>query len=92
METVKQTFVKQALAPILLASALTVGAAEPLDLNSASAQKIADTMLGVGHAKAAAIVEYRDEHGSFDSVDDLVLVQGIGEATIARNREKITVK
>ena len=35
--------------------------------------------------------KYREEHGSFKSLDELVNVKGIGEKTLEKNREKITV-
>jgi competence protein ComEA len=36
-------------------------------------------------------VEYRDQHGSFKSADDLTQVKGIGEATVEKNRSRITL-
>ena len=74
---------------LLLACALTGARAEALDINAASADELAGTMVGIGPAKAEAIVSYREAHGRFKSVDDLVLVQGIGAATVERNREKL---
>ena len=65
-------------------------AAEPVNVNSASAEAIASGMVGIGQAKAQAIVDYRKQHGPFKSVDDLLQVKGIGEKTLARNRERIT--
>nr|MBA3493967.1 helix-hairpin-helix domain-containing protein [Gammaproteobacteria bacterium] len=46
---------------------------------------------GIGPAKAEAIVAYREKHGPFKSVDDLVMVQGIGEKTVEMNRESLGV-
>lgn len=81
--------IRNALTPLLLAASLSVGAAESIDINSADAAALAATLVGVGDAKAQAIVDYRREFGPFESPDDLTLVQGIGEATVARNRERI---
>ena len=67
-----------------------VGAAEPVNVNSATAEAIATGMVGIGPAKAKAIVAYREQHGPFKSVDDLLQVKGIGEKTLARNRERVT--
>jgi competence protein ComEA len=39
--------------------------------------------------KAQAIVDYRDAHGPFKSVDDLVLVKGIASRTVEINRANI---
>lgn len=46
---------------------------------------------GIGETKARAIIKYRDEHGDFASVDDLVNVSGIGEKTLERIRKYLTV-
>ena len=65
--------------------------ADPIDINTASADELAQAIKGVGPAKAAAIVAHREKHGPFASVDDLALVQGIGEKTVEMNRETLTV-
>ena len=75
----------------LLALTLGVAHAEPLDINSADATTIAATITGIGPARAEAIVAFRNENGPFGSVDDLVLVKGIGLATIDKNRDKLKV-
>jgi competence protein ComEA len=83
---------KTLVASLLLGCALhAVCADAPLDLNAADAATLADVMVGVGPAKAEAIVEYRAAHGPFSSVDDLALVKGIGSATIEQNRARLTV-
>lgn len=63
--------------------------AAPVNINSASAQEIADALNGVGEKKAAAIVTYREQNGRFESVEDLTKVRGIGEKTVQRNRSDI---
>lgn len=83
--------IKQALTPLLLAASLGAAAAESVDINSADAAALAANLVGVGDAKAQAIVDYRREFGPFETADDLTLVQGIGEATVARNRDRIRV-
>lgn len=65
--------------------------ADTLDINSASADQLSSVMVGVGPAKAKAIVEYREANGRFSSVDDLTSVKGIGTATVDKNRELISV-
>lgn len=74
-------------------SLLAAGAAfaGPVDLNSADAETLAAELDGVGESRAAAIVEYREANGGFDSVDALTEVQGIGPATVDGNRERLTV-
>lgn len=62
----------------------------PLDLNSATAADL-ERLPGVGPATATAIVEHRDRHGPFASVDDLTDVRGIGPAKLAAIRDLVRV-
>ncbi|HLS07268.1 MAG TPA: ComEA family DNA-binding protein [Bacillota bacterium] len=50
-------------------------------VNQATTEEL-ETLTGIGAAKAAAIINYRDEHGPFQSVDDLLNVPGIGQKTL----------
>jgi competence protein ComEA len=67
-------------------------AAQPVNVNSASAEEIAESLKGVGLSKAEAIVTYRSEHGEFKHVDELVNVKGIGIRTVDINREFILLE
>lgn len=67
-----------------------VSGAAPLDLNTASAEQL-ETLDGIGPVLAADIVRWRSENGRFASVDDLLDVSGIGEATLAGLRDQVTV-
>ena len=60
-----------------------------VDINTDSAEKIADLLKGVGLKKAQAIVEYREEFGPFSAVEDLLNVPSIGPATLESNRAAI---
>ena len=42
---------------------------------------------GIGEKRAQAIVAWREEHGPFQSVDELVQVSGIGEKLLAGLRD-----
>ena len=64
-------------------------AVQPVNVNKASAEEIADSLKGVGISKAEAIVTYRSENGEFKHVDELVNVKGIGIRTVDINREYI---
>lgn len=75
----------------LLLTCPIVGVAGPVDVNTADAATISTELQGVGMSKAAAIVEYRETHGPFETPDDLILVKGIGERTVEINRENILV-
>jgi competence protein ComEA len=72
-----------ALAVVLFASAAVGG---PVNINAADAATLAGELKGVGPAKAAAIIEYRQKHGPFHNVDELALVKGIGQKFIDKNR------
>lgn len=80
------------LAALFLSLAITqFGFAEQpsVDVNTATAEELAEALHGVGMAKARAIVEYRDENGAFAHIDELVNVRGIGLRTVDRNRDRI---
>ncbi|ANG61913.1 Fis family transcriptional regulator [Marinobacterium aestuarii] len=70
---------------------LSVAQADTLDINTATAEQLSSVMVGVGPAKAQAIVDYRDSKGPFGSVDELSAVKGIGASTVDKNRELISV-
>lgn len=59
-----------------------------INVNTAAAETLAE-LNGVGMAKAKAIVDYREKFGRFRTVEDLLAVEGIGKATLAKNRSRI---
>jgi competence protein ComEA len=63
----------------------------PLNINTADASALAEVIDGVGERKAVAIVQYRETHGAFASVDELANVKGIGMKTVDNNRGNLTV-
>lgn len=65
--------------------------AGPVNVNTADAETISESLEGVGLSKARAIVDYRQKHGPFKSANDLSLVKGIGDRTVELNRENILV-
>ena len=62
-----------------------------INVNTATSEEL-QSIPGIGPAKAAAIIQYRDEHGRFELVDDLTRVTGIGNKTLETMREYITVQ
>jgi competence protein ComEA len=62
----------------------------PLDLNTATPEQL-DELDGIGPGMAAAIIEYREEHDGFGSVEELGEVPGIGEKRLAALREEVRV-
>lgn len=49
------------------------------------------TLEGIGETKAKAIIEYREANGSFEKIEDLLNVSGIGESVFAKIKENITL-
>lgn len=80
-------FILSLLVTAILAAA--AWAAEPVNVNTASAEDIAANLKGIGLSKARLIVEYRESHGSFVHADELVNVKGIGIKTVDQNRGMI---
>ena len=62
----------------------------PIDLNTADVTLL-ETLPGIGPATAAAIVDHRERHGPFASVEGLLDVRGIGEAKLAALRDLVRV-
>jgi competence protein ComEA len=59
-----------------------------IHLSSATAEQL-DGIDGIGPTLAERIVEYRDAHGGFRSVDELAEVEGIGEKRLATLRDAL---
>ena len=62
---------------------------DKLNINTASASDIQTALIGIGAKKAEAIVQYREKHGNFTVAEQLLEVQGIGKATLEKNRDRI---
>ena len=62
----------------------------PIDVNTASAEALAEAIHGVGLKRAQAIVQYREQHGAFATVDQLAQVRGISANIVERNRDRLT--
>lgn len=74
-----------------LAALPLVALAGPVNINTADAATLDRELKGIGPARAAAIVAYRKAHGPFRSIDELMLVEGIGQKVIDDNREQLRV-
>lgn len=61
-----------------------------VDLNRASSAQL-ESLTGVGPSLAAAILDHRQRFGPFASIDDLLMVSGIGPAKLAGLREQVHV-
>lgn len=62
-----------------------------VNINEASAEELADSLIGVGPAKAEAIVAYRQANGPFQTVEDITSVRGIGPALLEKNRARLAL-
>ena len=49
-----------------------------VNINTAGKEELM-TLTGIGEAKAQSILDYREEHGKFGSIEDLMLIEGIKE-------------
>jgi competence protein ComEA len=84
----KQLF--HAIAALLFALAIAAPAAAAVNLNTATKDELV-ALPGIGPAKAQAIVDYRNQHGPFRSVDDVRKVKGIGEKLFLQIRPELTL-
>jgi len=63
-----------------------------VNINQADVPELAELLNGVGQARAEAIVRYREQFGPFETAEELAEVQGIGMATVERNRAVIRLR
>ena len=88
---------KLAGALLTLALCTTGGAALAADVsgvvnvNTATAEEL-EQLPGIGASRARAVIEAREARGGFDSVDELVEVKGIGEASLEKLRPHLTTE
>ena len=61
-----------------------------VNINSATVDELM-TLPNIGPKKAAAIIQFREENGSFSVVEDIMAVSGIGEKTFENLKDLITV-
>lgn len=81
---------KRLYAALLLCFVCMAPAWAAVDLNSATEAQL-QQLPGIGPTRAKAIVEDRNQHGPFASVEDLGRVKGIGEKTIVELKPLVTV-
>ena len=73
------------MAPVLLM------AAEKINLNTATLEELT-TLERIGPKYAQRIIDYRETHGPFEKIEDIMKVKGIGQKTFDANKDVITVE
>ena len=84
---------KKLVLSLMVVLFLSVGsafAADKVDLNTATKSELL-MLPGVGDSTADAIIMYREQNGSFKSVDDLDNVKGIGDKKMEKLAGQVTV-
>lgn len=66
------------------------GTNQKISLNKATMEQL-QTLSGIGEAKAKAIIKYREEHGNFTKIEDIMNVTGIGEKVFEQIKDNITI-
>jgi len=61
-----------------------------ININETTAEELV-VLPGIGPARAKAIVDFREAHGDFEKITDLLRIRGIGEKTLANIADLITV-
>jgi len=61
-----------------------------VDLNKADVEQL-QAVRGIGPALAERIIQYRDEHGRFEHIEDLTNVRGIGQAKFNKIQTQLKV-
>lgn len=83
--------IKRVLLTLAIFCFMTGVALAAVNINTAPPDQL-QTLSGIGPAKAAAIVEYREKNGEFSSIQDLAKVPGIGPRTLESLSDSITIK
>ena len=63
---------------------------EKININTASLEQLKQ-LSGIGDAKAQAIIDYRNEHGPFETISDIMKISGIKEAAFNKIKDFIQV-
>jgi len=63
---------------------------QKIDINRAPAWLL-EALPGIGEVKAQAIIDYRQQNGLFNNINELLKVEGIGQGTLEDIRDLITV-
>ena len=81
---------KSIFGSIVLVLFLFVSAFAAINLNTADKAAL-ESISGIGPAKANAIIKYREEHGSFKSVDELLNIKGVGPKILESIKDQVEI-
>jgi len=76
--------------PVISESAEYNGILNKININNADAEEL-QSLKGIGPSKAQAILEYRQVFGSFKSIEEIMEVKGIGQATYDKIKDNICI-
>lgn len=83
-----------AITPVLSGDGPTAGRSQgdsqKININTADASQLQE-ISGIGEKKAADIIQYRESKGSFQTIEEITEVSGIGDKTFEKIKEQITV-
>ena len=69
---------------------LTPASGNKIRLNSANTEQL-QQLSGIGEKKAEAILQYRQQHGKFKSIDELQNIKGIGPKLLQKNKDRLAL-
>lgn len=73
------------------AASVAAPKADKININTATKEELM-TLKGIGEKKAGWIIEYRELHGGFQTIQDLMKISGIGKKTFASLKDYICVE
>ena len=74
---------------ILISTVFVVSLFAKIDINKASIEQL-DSLKGIGHSKAAAIIEYRKQH-PFTKIEEIMKVKGIGKKLFEKIKNEVEI-
>lgn len=72
-------------------SSMSDTTSKKVNINTASQEEL-DTLPGIGPSIASKIIDYREQNGKFNSIEEIKEVSGIGEAKYEKIKDSITIK
>jgi competence protein ComEA len=69
---------------------LNTASGNKIRLNSATSAQL-QQLSGIGEKKAEAILQYRQQHGKFKTVDELQQIKGIGPKLLQKNKDRLAL-